>query len=169
MAHGPQEHLGLTPHPEQTPLTHGNDRFRILGDALRGQRLSLPPEPERAVKAKVKRVCGATQIPALDRCMHVNALLRGGTNDFRDARNTTHRLLSLTGLVYWLTAHDRGRKHRRSIQRMLRTRYGVAPASGERALSMTGRNGKRVDRWKKPPPWSALLNGGGGLRRCSRY
>jgi retron-type reverse transcriptase len=62
-----QEHLGLTQHPEKTRLTHWDDRFRVLGYDLCGQRnppgtrwrrLSIPPAQERDVKAKVKRWCG---------------------------------------------------------------------------------------------------------------
>jgi hypothetical protein len=163
-----QEHLGLTQHPEKTRLTHWDDRFRFLGYDLCGQRnpngtrwlrLSIPPEKERDVKAKVKRWCGYTQIPELDLFMSVNALLRGWTNYFRYANNATNRFLYLTGVVYWLTAHYLGRKHRCSIKRLMRTHYGVDPASGKRALYTTGREGKRVYLWNKPPLRSSLFSG----------
>jgi group II intron reverse transcriptase/maturase len=163
-----QEHLGLTQHPEKTRLTHWDDRFRFLGYDLCGQRnpngtrwlrLSIPPEKERDVKAKVKRWCGYTQIPELDLFMSVNALLRGWTHDFRYANNATNRFLYLTGVVYWLTAHYLGRKHRCSIKRLMRTHYGVDPASGKRALYTTGREGKRVYLWNKPPLRSSLFSG----------
>jgi group II intron reverse transcriptase/maturase len=42
MAQWLEEHLGLTQHPEKTCLTHWDDRFRFLGDDLRG-----PTQPER--------------------------------------------------------------------------------------------------------------------------
>lgn len=168
MAQWLQEHLGLTQHPEKTHLTHWDDRFRFLGYDLRGQRnpngtrwlrLSIPSEKERDVKAKVKRLCGYTQIPELDLFMSVNALLRGWANYFRYANNATNRFLYLTGVVYWLTAHYLGRKHRCSIKRVMRTRYGVDPVSGKRALYSTGSDGKRVYLWNKPPPWSSLFGG----------
>jgi hypothetical protein len=81
----------------------------------------------------------------------VNAILRGWTNYFRYAHNAPQRFRYLTGVVYWLGAHFLGRKHRRSIKRMMRTAYGVDPASGKQALYTTGRNGKRVFIWNQPP------------------
>jgi group II intron reverse transcriptase/maturase len=173
MAQWLEEHLGLTQHPEKTCLTHWDDRFRFLGYDLRGQRnpngtrwlrLSIPPEKERDVKAKTKRLCGYTQIPELDLFMSINALLRGWTNYFRYANNATNRFLYLTGVVYWLTAHYLGRKHRCSIKRLMRTRYRVDPASGKRALYTTGFEGKRVYIWNKPPPRRSLFSGGVGAK-----
>ena len=66
MAQWLEEHLGLTQHPEKTHITHWDRRFRFLGYDLRGQRnphgtrwlrLTIPPEKERALKVKVKRLC----------------------------------------------------------------------------------------------------------------
>lgn len=168
MAQGLEAHLGLTQHPEKTCLTHGDDRVRFLGYDRRGRRnpngtrwlrLSIPPEKARDVKAKTTRLWGYTQIPALDLCMRINALMRGWTNYCRYANNATNRCLSLTGVVYWLTAHYLGRKHRCSITRLMRTRYGVDPAGGKRALYTTGIEGKRVSLWNKPPPRRSLFSG----------
>ncbi len=109
-----KEHLGLTQHPEKTHITHWSKRFRFLGYDLRGQRnrngsrwlrLSIPPEKERELKAKVKRLCAYDQIPELDLFTSVNALLNGWTNYYRYANNATNRFLYLTGVAYWLTAH----------------------------------------------------------------
>jgi group II intron reverse transcriptase/maturase len=160
-----QETLGLTQHAEKTRLTHWDTRFRFLGYDLRGQRnpngtrwlrLTIPPEKERDLKAKVKRLCGYTQIPELDLFTSVNALLRGWTQYFRYAHNASSRFWYLTGVVYWLTAHYLGRKHRCSIKRVMRSSYGVDPASNKRAL-YTNRGGKRVYLWNKPPPWQSLF------------
>ena len=168
MAQWLQEHLGLTQHPEKTRLTHWDDRFRSLGYDLCGQRnpngtrwlrLSIPPEKERDVTAKVKRLGGYMQIPELNLFMSVNALLRGWTPYFRYAHNATNRFLYLTVVVYWLTAHYPGRTHRCSIRRVMRTRYGVDPTSGKRAWYTTGNAGKRVYLWNKPPPRRSLLSG----------
>jgi group II intron reverse transcriptase/maturase len=164
-----KEHLGLTQHPDKTHITHWSDRFRFLGYDLRGQRnrngtrwlrLSIPPEKERELKAKVKGVCSLTQIPELDLFTSVNALLHGWTNYFRYANNAPKRFGYLTGVVYWLTAHYLGRKHRRSVKRVMRMRYGVDPKSKKRALYTTNETGKRVFIWNKPPPWRSLLNPG---------
>jgi group II intron reverse transcriptase/maturase len=162
-----KEHLGLTQHPDKTHITHWSGRFRFLGYDLRGQRnrngtrwlrLSIPPEKERELKAKVKWLCSLTHIPELDLFTSVNALLHGWTNYFRYANNAPKRFGYLTGVVYWLTAHYLGRKHRRSIKRVMRMRYGVDPKSKRRALYTTNPTGKRVFIWNKPPPWRSLLN-----------
>src|SRR6266498_3101697 len=64
-------------------------RFRFLGYDLRGHRnpngsrwlrLSIPPEKERDLKAKVKRLCTSGQLPELHLFVRVNAQLVGWTN-----------------------------------------------------------------------------------------
>jgi group II intron reverse transcriptase/maturase len=160
-----QTTLGLTQHPQKTQVTHWDTRLRFLGYELRGQRnpngtrwlrLTIPPEKERELKAKVKRVCGYTQIPELDLFTSVNALLRGWTQYFRYAHNAAPRFWYLTGVAYWLTAHYLGRKHRCSLKRVMRTAYGVDPVTGKRALYTT-KGGKRVYLWNKPPPRQSLF------------
>jgi RNA-directed DNA polymerase len=172
MAQGLAEHLGLTQHPEKTHITHWDRRFRFLGYDLRGQRnphgtrwlrLTIPPEKERALKTKVKRLCQYTQIPALDLFMSVNALLRGWTQYFRYAHNAPRRFRYLTGVAYWLCAHYLGRKHRCSIKQVMRIAYGVDPASHKRAL-YTCNGGKRVYLWNKPPPRGSLFSKGIGAK-----
>ncbi len=153
-------HLGLTQHPLKTRITHWDKRFRFLGYDLRGRRnpngtrwlrLSIPPDKERDLKEKIKRWCSYTQIPALDLFLNVNAQVRGWSQYFRYANNATQRFNYLTGVVYWLTAHYLGRKHRRSIRKVMRMHYGVDPSSGKKALYVTGSRGKRVFIWNKPP------------------
>jgi RNA-directed DNA polymerase len=165
-----QETRGLTQHSEKTPITHWDDRFRLLGYDLRGQRnpngtrwlrCSIPPEKERALTVQVKRLCAYTHIPDLDLCMSVNALMRGWTNYYRYANNATNRFGYLTGVVYWLVAHSLGRKHRCSLKRAMRTAYGVDPTSGKRAL-YTSKGSKRVYLWNKPPHRQSLFSGMGG-------
>lgn len=160
MADWLQRHLGLTQHPLKTRITHWDRRFRFLGYDLRGQRnpngtrwlrLSIPPEKERELKEKIKRWCGYTQIPELDLFVSVNAQMRGWSQYFRYANNATPHFNYLTGVVYWLTAHYLGRKHRRSIRRIMRTHYGVDPKSGKKALYVVGSGNKRVFIWNKPP------------------
>jgi group II intron reverse transcriptase/maturase len=167
MANWLKDHLGLSQHPEKTHITHWSKRYRFLGYDLRGQRnrngtrwlrLSIPPEKERELKAKVKQLCALTQIPELDLFTSVNALLHGWTNYFRYANNAPNRFGYLTGVVYWLTAHYLGRKHRCSIKRIMRKRYGVDPKSRKRALYTTNETGKRVFIWNKPPQWQSLLS-----------
>src|SRR5262249_52483378 len=120
MARWLEAELGLTQHPDKTRITHWDKRLRFLGYDLRGRRnpngtrglqLSIPPEKERDLKERVKRLCGDTQIPELDLVTSVNALMRGWTQYFRYANNATQRFGYLTGVVYWLGAHYLGRKH----------------------------------------------------------
>jgi RNA-directed DNA polymerase len=167
MASWLEHHLGLTQHPQKTHITHWDTRLRFLGYDLRGRRnpngtrwlrLSIPPEKERALKGKIRRLCGYTQIPALDLFMSENALLRGWANYFRYANNAPQRFDYLTGVVYWLTAHYLGRKHRCSIRRLMRTHYGRDPQTGRMALYTNGSSGaKRVFVWNKPPKRLSLL------------
>jgi len=162
-----KEELGLTQHPTKTRITHWDERLRLLGYDLRGQRnlnstrwlrLSIPPEKERALKGKVKRLCGYTQIPELDVVTSVNALLRGWTQYFRYANNASQRSGYLTGVVYWLGAPYLGRKHRCSIKQLMRTHYGKDPQSGKRALYITTKQGQRVFFWNKPPARAAVFS-----------
>lgn len=120
--------------------------------------LEYTPEKERALKAKVKRLCGYTQIPELDLVTSVNAQMRGWTQYFRYANNATARYGYLTGVIYWLGAHYLGRKHRCSIKKLMRQHYGRDPKSGKRALYITNSKGKRVFFWNKPPQKLSVLS-----------
>lgn len=166
MAEWLQENLGLEQHPDKTHITHWSERFRFLGYDLRGQRnpngshwlrLTIPPEAERGLKQRVKRLCGYTQIPETDLFMSVNAQMRGWTQYYRYAHNARQRFEYLTGVVYWLTAHYLGRKHRCSIKKLMRTHYGVDPKTGRQALYITRPNGKRLSIWHKYPQQRSVL------------
>jgi RNA-directed DNA polymerase len=163
-----QEHLGLTQHPEKTHVTYWRDRSRFLGYDLRGQRnlngtrwlrLTIPPPAERDLKQRVKRLCGYTQIPAIDLVTSVNALLNGWTQYYRYASNATRRFGYLTGVVFWLTAHYLSRTHRRSIKRLMAAHDGVDPRTKKQALYILRPNGKRQFVWNKPPKRLSILQG----------
>ena len=158
MAKWLQEELSVTQHPQKTNITHWDKRLRFLGYDLRGQRnlngtrwlrLSIPPEKERTLKAKVKHLCGYTQIPELDLVMNVNAQMRGWTQYYRYANNAQRHFAYLTGVVYWLGAHYLGRKHRCSIKRVMRLHYGTDPTSGRRALYIRNSKGEQVFLWEQ--------------------
>jgi len=168
MADWLQENLGVTQHPEKTSITHWSDKFRFLGYDLRGQRnlngtrwlrLTIPPEAERDLKQRVKKLCSYTQIPATDLFMSVNALMRGWTQYYRYANNATNRFGYLTGVVFWLTAHYLGRKHRRSIKKLMRNHYARDPKTGKKALYITRPDGKKLFIWNKPPQRQSVLTG----------
>ena len=100
----------------------------------------------------------------MDLFMSVNALMRGWTQYYRYANNATQRFGYLTGMVYWLTAHYLGRKHRRSIKQVMRTRYGVDSKTGKRALYTIQPGGKRLFIWNRPPQRRSILTGWGGVQ-----
>jgi hypothetical protein len=163
-----QEHLGLPQHPEKTQITPWDRPFRLLGYNLRGRRnphgtrwlqLPIPPEAQRQLTAKVKRLCGYTQIPALDLFLSGNAQRRGWTNYDCYASNATQRFGHRTGIVDWLTAHYLGRKQRSSIKQMMRTHSGTDPSTGRRALYITRPDGTRLFIWNQPPKWRSILMG----------
>lgn len=61
-------------------------------------------------------------------------------------------------MVYWLTAHYLGRKHRCSIRQLMRHHYGKDPKTGKKALyTSNGRSQQRVFIWNKPPRKLSLL------------
>ena len=166
MADWLQQHLGVTQHPDKTRITHWDERSRFLGFNLHGRRnlngtrwlqLTIPPDAERSLKERLKRLCGYTQIPESDLILSVNAQLRGWTQYYRYASNATQRFGYLTGVAFWLVAHYLGRKHRSSIKKLMRTHYGVDPQTGRRALYITQPDGKRLFLWNKPPPWRSIL------------
>jgi len=163
-----QDQLGLQQHPDKTRMTHWSKPVRFLGYDVRGQRnlngtrwarLLIPPKAERDLKQRVKRLCGYTQIPATDLIMSVNALLRGWTQYYCYASNATRRFGYLTGVAFWLTAHYLGRKHRRSIKRLMARHYGVEPRTGKRAFYVTLPGEKRLFLWNKPPQHRSILSG----------
>jgi RNA-directed DNA polymerase len=167
MASWLQENLGVTQHPDKTRITHWTEKFRFLGYDLQGRRnlngtrwlrLTIPPEAERDLKQRVKRLCSYTQIPASDLFMSVNALMRGWTQYYRYANNATARFGYLTGVVYWLTAHYLGRIHRCSIKKIMRSHYGVDPKTGRRALYIIRPDGKSLFIWNKPPQRRSVLS-----------
>jgi group II intron reverse transcriptase/maturase len=163
-----QQHLGLTQHPEKTHITHWTNKFRFLGYNVQGQRnpngtrwlrLTIPTDAEHHVIQKAKQLCGYTQIPEIDLFMSVNALMKGWTQYYRYASNATPRFGKLTGIVYWLTAHYLGRKHRCSIKEVMRTHYGVDPKTKKQALYVTQPDGSHLFIWNKYPQWRSILTG----------
>ncbi|MGH8601516.1 MAG: hypothetical protein ACREXR_01660 [Gammaproteobacteria bacterium] len=59
--------------------------------------------------------------------------------------------------MFWLVAHFLGRKHRRSIKKVMQTAYGVDPTNGKRALYID-KGDKRVFLWNKPPQRSSVFS-----------
>lgn len=162
-----KENLGLTQHPEKTRITHWTQKFRFLGYDLQGQRnlngtrwlrLTIPPQAERDLKQRIKKLCGYTQIPEIDLFMSVNAQMRGWTQYYRYANKARSRFEYLTGVVFWLTAHYLARKHRCSIKKMMKTHYDRDPQKGWKALYTTKPNGKRLFIWHIPPTKISILS-----------
>ena len=134
---------------------------------LRGQRnpngtrwhgSSFPRRPN-AISSSGETALRYTQIPAADLIMSVNALLRGWTQYYCYASNATQRFGYLTSVAFWLTAHYLGRKHRRSIKRLMAHHYGEDPRTGKRALYVPLPEDKRLFLWNKPPKHRSILSG----------
>src|SRR5262249_44640228 len=71
---------------------------------------------------------------------------------YRYAHNAPQRFAYLGNMMYWLTAHYLGRKHRCSLQRIMRTHYGTDPRTGKKALYISMQKGtKHVYVWNQFP------------------
>jgi group II intron reverse transcriptase/maturase len=135
--------LRLTLNQEKTLITHWRKRLRFLGYDLEGRanpngtrwlHLSVPRAAMREVVAKIKRATAYPQAPEYDVFVNVNAVARGWMNYYRYAHNSSVTGGKLSMVVFWRTVHYLGKKHRRSITKMMRNHYGRDPKTGCKAL-----------------------------------
>jgi group II intron reverse transcriptase/maturase len=135
--------LGLTLSQEKTFITHWQKHLRFLGYDLEGRanlngtrwlHLSVPKTAVRNVVAKIERATTYPQAPAYDVFTNVNAVARGWMNYYRYAHNNNVIGGKLSTVVFWRTVHYLGKKHRRSIAKVMRNHYGRDPATGCKAL-----------------------------------
>jgi len=138
-----QTQLGLTLNQEKTHITHWRKRLRFLGYDLEGRcnpngtgwlHLSVPKEAVRNVVAKIKRATAYPQAPVYDVLSNVNAVARGWTNYYRYAHNNNTIGGKLSTVIFWRTAHYLGKKHRRSIAKVMRKHYARDPKTSCKAL-----------------------------------
>jgi RNA-directed DNA polymerase len=143
IAHWLRQTLGLTLNMDKTLVTHWQKRLRFLGYHLQGRRssrgthwlhLSVPEEAVREVVAKVKQATTYPQAPAYDVFVNVNAIARGWTNYYRYAHNSSVVAGRLAHVVFWQAAHYLGKKHRKSLRKIMRSHYTRDPRTHCKAL-----------------------------------
>ena len=165
--------LGLTLSQEKTLITHWQKHLRFLGYELEGRanlngtrwlHLNVPKAAVRAVVAKIQRATAYSQAPEYDVFTNVNAVARGWTNYYRYAHDSSVIGGKLSTVVFWLTVHYLGKRHRRSIARVMRAHYGRDPKTGRKTLFIY-RPGKlpspetRYFIWHKAPRHLSLAGG----------
>jgi group II intron reverse transcriptase/maturase len=143
IAHWLWQTLGLTLNMDKTLVTHWRKRLRFLGYHLQGRRssrgthwlhLSVPEEAMREVVTKVKRATAYPQAPEYDVFVNVNAIVRGWTNYYCYAHNNSVVTGRLANVVFWRVAHYLGKKHRKSLRKIMRRHYTRDPRTNCKAL-----------------------------------
>jgi len=134
-----QANLGLTLNQEKTHVTHWKDTIRFLGYELEGRskpngtgwlHLGIPKEAVRNVTAKIQQATRFPQAPEYDVFKNVNAIARGWTNYYRYAHNNNVTGGKLSTVIYWRTVHYLGKRHRRSIAKIMKNHYARDPKTG---------------------------------------
>lgn len=165
------ETLGLTLNQDKTLVTHWRERLRFLGYHLQGRRdrrgtpwlhLSVPPDAMREVVGRIQQATAYPQAPEYDVFTNVNAIARGWTNYYRFAHNSNVVAGRLAHVVFWCTVHYLGKKHRRSLRKVLRRHYAPDPKTGCKALFVHRPHGKkdhdtRYFLWHKRPQRLSVL------------
>jgi len=138
-----QTHLGLTLNQEKTHITHWQETVRFLGYELEGRKnrngtgwlfLSIPKDAVRNVVAKVQQATRYPQAPEYDVFLNVNAVVRGWSNYYRYAHNNNVTGGKLSQVIYWRTVHYLGKRHRRSIAKVMKDHYARDPKTGCKGL-----------------------------------
>lgn len=131
--------LGLTLNQDKTHITHWQDKVRFLGYELQGRsnrngtgwlHLGIPREAVRHVIAKVQQATRYSQAPEYDVFRNVNALARGWINYYRYAHNLNVTGGKLSLVIYWQAVHYLGKRHRRSIAKVMKDHYARDPKTG---------------------------------------
>jgi group II intron reverse transcriptase/maturase len=136
-------HLGLTLNQDKTHITHWRDTVRFLGYDLEGRRnpngtgwlhLSVPRDAIRNVVTKIQRATRYSQAPEYDVFRNVNAIARGWSNYYRYAHNNNVVGGKLSQVIFWRTVHYLGKRHRRSIAKVMHDAYARSPRTGCKGL-----------------------------------
>lgn len=131
--------LGLTLNQDKTHITHWQDKLRFLGYELEGRpnpngtgwlHLGIPKDAVRNAVAKVQQATRYSQAPEYDVFRNVNAIARGWMNYYRYAHNTNVTGGKLSMVIYWQTVHYLGKRHRRSIAKVMKDHYARDPKTG---------------------------------------
>ena len=135
--------LGLNLNQEKTHITHWQETVRFLGYELAGRVnqngsgwlfLSIPREAQRKMIDRIEQATRYSQAPEYDVFYNVNTVIRGWANYYRYAHNFSTVSGRLIQIIFWKTAHYLGKRHRCSINKMMRTHYDRDPSTGCKAL-----------------------------------
>lgn len=80
--------------------------------------------------AKIQQATRFPQAPEYDVFKNVNAIARGWTNYYRYAHNNNVTGGKLSMVIYWRTVHYLGKRHRRSITKIMKNHYARDPKTG---------------------------------------
>jgi hypothetical protein len=161
-----QTHLGLTLNQDKTHITHWQDKIRFLGYELQGRsnpngtgwlHLGVPKDAARSIVAKIQQATRFSQAPEYDVFQNVNAIARGWINYYRYAHDLTVAGGKLSMVIYWRTVHYLGKRHRRSIAKVMKDHYARDPKTSCLGLYIPkpGKPQSAENRyfiWHKTPP-----------------
>lgn len=157
--------LNLTLNQEKTHVTHWQDKVRFLGYELEGRKnkngtgwlhLAVPKDAVRRVVEKIQQATRYPQAPEYDVFTNVNAVARGWTNYYRYAHNNNVIGGKLSMVIFWHTVHYLGKRHRRSLAKVMHDHYARDPNTGCKGLfiSKPGKSPTPENRyfiWHKTP------------------
>jgi len=138
-----QANLKLQLNQDKTQITHWRKPVRFLGYELEGRtnpngtgwlHLSVPKEAVRNVVAKIKQATRFPQAPEYDVFHNVNAIARGWSNYYRYAHNNNVIGGKLSQVTFWCTVHYLGKRHRRSLAKVMHDHYARDPQTGCKGL-----------------------------------
>lgn len=135
--------LGLTLNQEKTHVTHWREKVRFLGYELEGRankngtgwlHLAVPKDAVRRVVEKIQKATQYPQAPEYDVFTNVNAVARGWMNYYRYAHNNNVIGGKLSMVIFWYTVHYLGKRHRRSLAKVMHDHYDRDPNTGCKGL-----------------------------------
>ena len=164
--------LGLTLNREKIHITHWQEKVRFLGYELEGRvnqngtgwlHLAVPKDAVRSVVEKILQATRYPQAPEYDVFTNVNAVARGWTNYYRYAHNNNVIGGKLSMVIYWRTVHYLGKRHRRSLAKVMHDHYARDQNTGCKGLFIhkPGRSQVPENRyfiWHKTPKRLGLMS-----------
>jgi group II intron reverse transcriptase/maturase len=135
--------LNLTLNQEKTHVTHWQEKVRFLGYELEGRvdkngtgwlHLAVPKDAVRQVVEKIQKATRYPQAPEYDVFTNVNAVARGWMNYYRYAHNNNVIGGKLSMVIFWHTVHYLGKRHRRSLAKVMHDHYARDPNTGCKGL-----------------------------------
>jgi len=164
--------LGLMLNEEKTRITHWSKKIRFLGYDLQGRaeitgtkwlRLTIPKDAERAVVAKIQQATRYPQAPEYDTFLNINAVARGWSNYYRYSHASKVPGYQLSRVIFWLTAHDLGKRRRRSLAKVMKGHYGRSPQTNCKGLFVYKPGSPKTPQnryfiWHKPPAYCSVYS-----------